>query len=147
MRSSPHCGYASMVKRLRRRPLTAESGVRFPMEVPRIKAVLRGGFILPQKVSSLGEASLRYFLGTPNIPQKVSSLGEVSLRYFLGTPGELRISVCEFALVSGAKRPAVLFGGPEFTPKSVLGSRCSPPVHFGDPELLRISVVRVRSTL
>ncbi len=32
-----------------------------------MQAVLRGGFMLPQKVSSLGEASLRYFLGDPEL--------------------------------------------------------------------------------
>ena len=32
--------HASMVKRLRRRPLTAETGVRFPMEVPQPRGML-----------------------------------------------------------------------------------------------------------
>ena len=112
-----------MVKRLRRRPLTAESGVRFPMEVPRIKAVLRGGFFYPKKC-----------------PRAQSAL-----RYFLGAPGELRMRECEFALVSGAERPAVLFGGPEFTPKSVLARRNLAPVLFGDPEFTPKSVLARRS--
>ena len=160
-----------MVKRLRRRPLTAESGVRFPMEVPRIKAVLRGGFMLPQKVSSARVARLRYFLGAPGelrmrecefalvsgaerpavlfgdpefTPKSVLARRSLAPVLF-GGPELLRIRECEFALVSGAECPAVLFGGPEFTPQSVLGSRCSPPVLCGGPGKLRISEVRVQS--
>ena len=42
--------YALMVKRLRRRPLTAESGVRFPMRVPMKKHRMLGVFsCLPSK--------------------------------------------------------------------------------------------------
>ena len=48
---------------------------------------------------------------------------------------------------SGAKRPAILFGGPEFTPQSVLARENLVPVLCGGPELLRMSVVRVRSVL
>ena len=46
--SRKQTAYALMVKRLRRRPLTAESGVRFPMRVPK-KCSESALFLLPRR--------------------------------------------------------------------------------------------------
>ena len=46
---SPYKRYALMVKRSRRRPLTAESRVRFPMGVPKKALALASTFFYPHR--------------------------------------------------------------------------------------------------
>ena len=54
---------ASMVKRLRRCPLKAKSGVRFPLEVPDTHAEKRGFFLLSKEMRGADkqEMRLRFF--------------------------------------------------------------------------------------
>ena len=62
--------HALMVKRLRRRPLTAESGVRFPMRVPK-KAAKAAFFIyltgVPKKA-----AEAAFFIYLTGVPKKAA---------------------------------------------------------------------------
>lgn len=59
--SRKQTAYALMVKRLRRRPLTAESGVRFPMRVPK-KCSKPALFILPRRGTKKKQSSLIWAL-------------------------------------------------------------------------------------
>ena len=75
--------YGVLVKRLRRSPLTAESGVRFPNTLPigNLKLVLQVFFILPsiQTANALtGTANAltgaaNALAGTTNVPTRIST--------------------------------------------------------------------------
>lgn len=76
---SPYKRYALMVKRSRRRPLTAESRVRFPMGVPKKALALASAFVLP--------------------PQGICNETFVSLLHATrGEPVESRLTVSEMHL-------------------------------------------------
>ena len=62
--------HALMVKRLRRRPLTAESGVRFPMRVPK-KAAKAAFFLYLTRVPKKA-AEAAFFFTSTGVPKKAA---------------------------------------------------------------------------
>ena len=63
--------HALMVKRLRRRPLTAESGVRFPMRVPK-KAAEAAFFLYLDRGTKKGSKSCFFLFTSTGVPKKAA---------------------------------------------------------------------------
>ena len=105
---SPYKRYALMVKRSRRRPLTAESRVRFPMGVPKKALALASAFVLP--------------------PQGICNETFVSLLHAMrGEPVESRLTLAHkcifvrYAITEGSSLPTIPYGG---TKKSTRACEC-----------------------
>ena len=63
--------HALMVKRLRRRPLTAESGVRFPMRVPK-KAAKAAFFLYLNRGTKKGSRGCFFLFTSTGVPKKAA---------------------------------------------------------------------------
>ena len=75
--------HALMVKRLRRRPLTAESGVRFPMRVPK-KAAEAAFFLYLDRGTKKGSKSCFFLFTSTGVPKKAAKAA--FFLYLTGVP-------------------------------------------------------------